>query len=72
MRRPEGGRRKVVFFTSRLQHSLQALVTLVAHQRKESLVRALAEQFAGLPMMAVFDRPKTIARRWIGTRRSQG
>ena len=63
MRRPEGGRRKVVLFASRVQHSLYDLVTLVAYQRKESLMRELAEWFGGLPLMAVFDRPKTDVRR---------
>ena len=63
MQRPEGDHRKVVFFASRLQHSPYALVTLVAHQLKESLVRALAERFGGLPLIAMFDRPKTVARR---------
>ena len=45
MRRPESDSGKVVFFASRLQHSPYALVTLVAHQFKESPVRALAERF---------------------------
>ena len=58
-----GGRQKVVFFASRLKHSRFALVTRVADQRVETLVRTLAEhfeRFGGLPLMAVFDRPRTI------------
>ena len=58
-----GGRQKVVFFASRLKHSRFALMTWVADQRVETLVRTLAEHFdclGGLPLMAVFDRPGTI------------
>ena len=58
-----GGRERVQFFASRLKHSRYALVTLVPNQRVETLVRALAEHlagFGGLPLLAVFDRPKTI------------
>ena len=61
-----GGRQKVVFFASRLKHSRYALVTRVPNQRVETLVRTLAAhfvQFGGLPLMAVFDRPKTIVTR---------
>ena len=61
-----GGRRKVQLFTSRLKHSRFALVTIVPDQRVETLVRVLAEHFtlfAGLPPLAVFDRPKTIVTR---------
>ena len=58
-----GGRQKVVCFASLLKHSRHAVVTPVADQRVENLVRTLAEhfeRFGGLPLMAVFDRPRTI------------
>jgi hypothetical protein len=42
-------------------------VTLVPDERVESLVRAMVDHFAawgGLPLLAVFDRLKTIALKW--------
>jgi hypothetical protein len=42
-------------------------VTLVADQRVETLVRAMVDHFAaigGVPLLAVFDRPKTVAIAW--------
>ena len=61
-----GGRTRVHFFASRLKYSRYTLVTRVPDQRVETLVRTLAADFArmgGLPLLAVFDRPKTIATR---------
>ena len=58
-----GGRERVQFFASRLKYSRYALVTPVPNQRVETLVRTLAEHlagFEGLPLLAVFDRPRTI------------
>ncbi len=59
-----GGRKKRVhFFASRLKYSRFVAVTLVDNQRVETLLRCLARHFVafgGLPLMAVFDRPKTI------------
>jgi transposase len=55
------------FFASRLKYSRWVQVSLVDNQRAEALVRALVDHFAawgGLPLLAVFDRPKTIAREW--------
>lgn len=55
------------FFASRLKYSRWAEVSLVEDERVESLVRALIEHFAafgGIPLLAVFDRPKTIAIAW--------
>ena len=54
----------VHFFASRLKYSRWAAVTLVPDERVESLVRALVEHlagFGGVPLVAVFDRPKTVA-----------
>lgn len=55
------------FFASRLKWSRFCAVTVVPNQRSESLVRALAKHFVafgGVPLRCVFDRPKTIARKW--------
>jgi transposase len=63
----DGGRRRVHFFASRLKYSRWVQVSLVPDERVESLVRTLVDHFAawgGLPLLAVFDRPKTIALSW--------
>jgi transposase len=57
----------VRFFASRLKYSRWAEVTLVPDQQVETLVRALVDHFAaigGVPLVAVFDRPKTVALKW--------
>lgn len=62
-----GARRKVHFFASRLKYSRHVQVTIVPNQQVETLVRTLVEHFAamgGVPLLAVFDRPKTIAIAW--------
>jgi transposase len=61
----DGTKKRVHFFASRLKYSRFAAVTLVANERVETIVRCLARdfvKFGGLPLMAVFDRPKTIVR----------
>jgi transposase len=63
----DGTSRRVHFFASRLKYSRWVEVTLVPNEQGESLVRTLVEHFAalgGLPLLAVFDRPKTVALRW--------
>lgn len=63
----DGSRRRVHYFASRLKWSRMAAVSLVPDQRVESLVRALVDHFdawGGVPLLAVFDRPKTIALEW--------
>lgn len=63
----DGRVRRVHFFASRLKYSRWVQVSLVDNERVESLVRALVEHVAawgGLPLLAVFDRPKTIALSW--------
>lgn len=63
----DGTERKVHFFASRLKYSRWVEVTLVPDERVETLVRALVEHlasFGGIPLVTVFDRPKTIALRW--------
>jgi transposase len=57
---------RIHFFASRLKYSRFARVTVVEDERVETLVRCLARDFVafgGLPLMAVFDRPKTIVKR---------
>ena len=57
----------VHFFASRLKYSRWAEVTLVPDEQVETLVRALVDHvgaFGGIPLVAVFDRPKTVALRW--------
>lgn len=59
----EGRKKRVLFFASRLRFSRFAKVTLVEDERVETIVRCLARDFVtfgGLPLMAIFDRPKTI------------
>ncbi len=58
---------RVHFFASRMKYSRWVEVTLVPNQTVETLVRTLVEHFdsiGGIPLLAVFDRPKTIALAW--------
>lgn len=62
-----GTGRRVHFFASRLKYSRWAQVSLVDDERVEALVRSLVDHFAamgGVPLLAVFDRPKTVALAW--------
>ena len=62
-----GTTRRVHFFASRLKYSRWVEVSLVANQQVETLARTLVEHFAamgGIPLLAVFDRPKTVALKW--------
>ena len=57
----------VHFFASRLKYSRWAEVTLVRDEQVEPLVRTLVDHlaaFGGIPLVAVFDRPKTVALKW--------
>jgi transposase len=59
--------KRVHFFASRLKYSRWVEVTLVPDEQTETLVRAWVDHFAaigGVPLLAVFDRPKTVARKW--------
>jgi len=63
----DGTETKVHFFASRVKYSRWVEVSLVADERVETLVRALVEHltaFGGIPLVTVFDRPKTIALKW--------
>ena len=62
-----GTRKRVHFFGSRLKYSRWTEVSLVPNQQVETLVRVMVDHFAaigGIPLLAVFDRPKTIAISW--------
>jgi transposase len=57
---------RIHFFASRLKYSRFVAVTIVPDERVETLVRCLARDFVcfgGLPLMAVFDRPRTIVKK---------
>ena len=63
----DGSKERVRFFGSRLKWSRWVQVTLVDDETTETLVRSLADDFAafgGVPLCAVFDRPKTVALKW--------
>jgi transposase len=63
----DGAEETVHFFASRLKYSRWAEVSLVGDERVETLVRTLVDHltaFGGIPLVTVFDRPKTIALRW--------
>lgn len=62
----DGKRKRVHFFASRLKYSRFVAVSLVDNERVETIVRGLARHFVafgGLPLMAVFDRPRTIVKK---------
>ena len=63
----DGTTRRIHFFASRLKYSRWVQVTIVQNEQVETLVRTLVEHFAamgGVPLLAVFDRPKTVAISW--------
>jgi transposase len=63
----DGSKERVHFFASRLKFSRTTQVTLVPNEQVEPLVRTLVEHFeamGGVPLVAVFDRPKTVALSW--------
>ena len=62
-----GTRKRIHFFASRLKYSRWVEVTMVPNEQAETLVRTLVDHFAaigGIPLLAVFDRPKTVALKW--------
>ena len=62
----DGRKKRVHFFASRLKYSRFAAVTLVDNETVETIVRNLARHFVafgGLPLMAVFDWPRTIVKK---------
>ncbi len=62
-----GARQVVHFFASRFKYSRWVEVSLVPDERAETLVRTWVDHFAaigGIPLLAVFDRAKTVALKW--------
>lgn len=58
-----GGEERIHFFASRLKYARWIDLQLVEDERIESLVRSLLAGFAsfgGVPLVAVFDNPKTV------------
>jgi len=63
----DGTQKRIHFFASRLKYSRWAEVTIVPDEQTETLVRTLVDHFTaigGIPLLAVFDRPKTVALKW--------
>lgn len=64
-----GKKERISFFASRLKWSRWSEVTIVPDERLETLVRTLLDHLAawnGVPLVCVFDNPKTIALRHEG------
>lgn len=64
-----GRHERIRFFASRLKWSRVADVTLVPDEREEALIRALLaafEAFGGVPLVTVWDNPKTVVLRRKG------
>jgi transposase len=62
----DGRKKRVHFFASRLKYSRFVAVSLVDNEQTETIVRCLARHFVcfgGLPLLAVFDRPRTIVKK---------
>lgn len=63
----DGCVKRIHFFASRLKYSRWVEVSIVPNEQVETLARTLVDHFAamgGVPLMAVFDRPKTVALHW--------
>jgi len=59
----DGTLERIHFFASRLKYSRFARVSIVDNQRVETLIRGLCrhfQAFGGVPLLAVFDRPRTV------------
>jgi len=63
----DGALCRVHFIASRLKYSRYIRVSRVKDETVESLVRNLAKHlysWGGVPLLCVFDRPKTVALKW--------
>lgn len=63
----DGTKKRVHFFASRLKFSRWVEVTLVDDEGTETVVRTVVQHFesiGGVPLVAVFDRPKTVVLKW--------
>jgi transposase len=59
----DGRKQRIHFFASRLKYSRFVAVSIVPNEQVETLVRTLVRHFTsfgGVPLLAVFDRPRTI------------
>lgn len=59
----DGRTKRIHFFASRLKYSRFVAVSIVPNEQTETLVRTLVkhfDSFGGVPLLAVFDRPRTI------------
>jgi transposase len=59
----DGRKQRIHFFASRLKYSRYVAVSIVPNEQVETLVRTLVRHFTsfgGVPLLAVFDRPRTI------------
>jgi len=68
----DGRKKRIHFFASRLKYSRFAVVTITENETTETIVRCLARDFVtfgGLPLLCVFDRPKTIVKKGVGISR---
>jgi transposase len=71
VRYADGTPERIHFFASRLKYSRWVEVRIVPNEKVEALVRALLSSFeswGGLPLVAVFDNPKTITLRRQGSK----
>jgi transposase len=60
-------KKRIQFFASRMKFSRMMRVSVVDDQKTETLVRGIVQHYAELgavPLVAVFDRPKTVALAW--------
>jgi transposase len=67
VRLASGVRKRLRFFASRLTYSRWTEVTLVPNDRAETLAHTLLahfRNFGGIPLLAIFDQPRTVARNW--------
>lgn len=63
----DGTTKRIHFFATRLKYSRWTEITIVPDEQTETLVRTLVDHFTaigGIPLLAVFDRPKTVALKW--------
>jgi transposase len=63
----DGQKKRIHFFASRLKYSRWVEVSLVDNEQTETIVRTLVDHFdrlGGVPLLAVFDQPKTIVKTW--------
>jgi transposase len=62
-----GTQKRIHFFATRLKYSRWTEVSIVPNEQVETLVRVMVDHFAsigGIPLLGVYDRPKTIAKSW--------